>query len=275
MSETNDTIAQLVRRHDPDRYFSALFAPADLRPHLLTLYAFNHEIARVAETVRQPFMGEIRLEWWRETLQGARDGMPRNHVVARALAELLAAHQLPSGLFDALFDARRFDSSEETFSDWTALESYCDATSGNLMRLAACLLGGDGDSLAREAGVAYAMAGLIRAMPFHAARHKVYLPQDLLAAVGLSPEQIMTGNFGVKVKAAVSQTALKAREHWLAARRMTVPRALLPAFLPVVLVPLYLKRSLRKGFDPLRHGADVPQHRKQMALLAAAFRKRL
>ena len=27
MSEPQDTIAQMVRRHDPDRYFSALFAP--------------------------------------------------------------------------------------------------------------------------------------------------------------------------------------------------------------------------------------------------------
>jgi phytoene synthase len=277
MSETHDTIAQLVRRHDPDRYFSALFAPAELRPRLLTLYAFNHELVRVAETVRQPLMGEIRLEWWRETLQGARDGAPRNHVLARAMAELFAAHWLPTELFDALMDARRFDSSSETFADWTALESYCDATSGNLMRLAACVLGSkkEGDDLAREAGTAYAMAGLIRALPFHAARHKVYLPQDLLTVVGLSPEQIMTGNFDVKVKAAVSQAVLKAREHWLAARRLRVRRALLPAFLPGALVPLYLKRAGRKGFDPLKQSGDVPQHRKQMTLLAAALRRRL
>ena len=277
MSEPHDTIAQMVRRHDPDRYFSALFAPAELRPQLLTLYAFNHEIVRVAETVRQPLMGEIRLEWWRETLQGARDGVPRKHVVAQAMAELLARHRLPPALFDALLEARRFDSSDETFADWTALESYCDATSGNLMRLAGNVLGGgeEGEDMAREAGIAYAMAGLIRALPFHAARHKVYLPQDLLTAVGLSPEQIMTGNFDVKVKAAVSQAVLKAREHWLAARNLRVRRALLPAFLPATLVPLYLRRAIRKGFDPLKHTADVPQHRKQMALLAAALRRRL
>jgi len=277
MNKAHDTIAQMVRSSDPDRYFSALFAPEVQRPHLLTLYAFNHEIARVAETVRQPLMGEIKLEWWRETLQGAREGAPRDHWLARAMAELLSAHRLPSSLFDAILDARRFDSTDETFADWTALESYCDATSGNLMRLAARILGGEaeGDALAREAGIAYATAGLIRALPFHAARHKVYLPKDLLAAVGLSPEQIMSGNFDIKVKAAVAQTALKAREHWLAARTMRVRRQLLPAFLPAALVPLYLRRSVRRGFDPLKHSGDVPQHRKQMALLGAALRKRV
>ena len=277
MSEAHDNIAQSVRRFDPDRYFSALFAPVELRRHLMTLYAFNHEIARVAETVRQPLMGEIRLEWWRETLQGARDGVPRNHGLARALTELLVTHQLPFALFDAILEARAFDSSDETFADWTGLEAYCEATSGNLIRLATRILGGgeECDAAAREAGIAYAMAGLIRALPFHAARHKVYLPQDLLAAVGLSPAQIITGNFDLKVKAAVMQMALKARGHWIATRKSRVRRVLLPAFLPAALVPLYLKRALRKGFDPLKNTGDVPQHRKQMALLAAAVRRRI
>ena len=41
---------------------------------LFALYAFNHEVARVAETVREPMLGAIRLEWWRETVEGAREG---------------------------------------------------------------------------------------------------------------------------------------------------------------------------------------------------------
>jgi phytoene synthase len=275
MTEVFETIAQTVRRVDPDRYFSALFAPEPARVHLMTLYAFNHEVARVAETVRQPLMGEIRLEWWRETLDGARKGTPRNHAVARALAELFGAHPLPAELFDAILDARAFDSSAEMFADWSAAERYCDATSGNLMRLAARILGGEQDAMAREAGTAYALAGFVRALPFHAARHKVYLPQDLLGAVGLLPDQIMAGTFDVKVKAAVAQAVLKAREHYLAAKNLVGSRELLPAFLPAALVPLYLRRAGRRSFNPLRHSTDVPQHRKQMRLLVAAMRRKL
>ena len=277
MTDLEQSIAQTVRRADPDRYFSALFAPAAVRPHLMTLYAFNHEVARVAETVRQPMMGEIRLEWWRETLESARSGVPRNHGVARALAELFAARAVRFELFGAILDARVFDSSTEPFADWNAAESYCDATSGNLMRLAVGILGGGGetDQLAREAGIAYAITGFIRALPFHATRHKVYLPQDLLGLVGLSPDQIMAGTFDVKVKAAVHQTALKAREHFLAARRLRAPGALLAAFLPAALVPLYLRRASRRWFNPLRYSGEVPLHRKQVALLAAAMRRRI
>ncbi|HLJ53144.1 MAG TPA: phytoene/squalene synthase family protein [Rhizomicrobium sp.] len=277
MSDPHETIEQTVRRVDPDRYFSALFAPAAARRHLLTLYAFNHEIARVAETVRQPMMGEIKLEWWRETLEGARSGSPRDHALARALTELFAAYRLPVNLFDAILTARAFDSTPDLFANWAEVENYCDQTSGNIMRLAAQILGGAeaGDAIAREAGTAYAIAGLIRSLRFHAARHKVYLPQDLLGAVGLLPDQIMAGKFDEKVKAAIAQTILKAAEHFHAARLLVPPRALLPAFLPAALVPLYLRRAKRRSFDPLKHSGDVAQHRKQLALLRAALRRRL
>jgi hypothetical protein len=39
----------------------------------------------------------------------------------------------------------------------------------------------------------------------------------------------------------------------------------------VALVPVYLKRALRKAFDPLKNTGDVPQHRKQMTLSPRRF----
>src|ERR1700754_910231 len=91
-----------VRAADPDRYFSALFAPAAARPYLFALYAFNHDVARVAETVREPMLGAIRLEWWRETVEGAQKGVPRNLDVALGLAALFRAFPLALGDFEAI-----------------------------------------------------------------------------------------------------------------------------------------------------------------------------
>ncbi|HEY0301715.1 MAG TPA: squalene/phytoene synthase family protein [Rhizomicrobium sp.] len=268
-------IDELVRRSDPDRYLSALFAPADRRPHLLALYAFNVEIARVADTVREPMMGEIRLEWWRETLAGARAGLPRNHDVARALAALLARVDLPAELFEAMIVARSFDASSEAFADRAAVEAYCDATSGNLMRLAARILGGEADIAAREAGIAYALAGILRSLPHHAARHKLFLPLDLLGVVGLTPQEIFHGGGREKLKAVVNQMALWAAEHLTKARALRVQKDLLPALLPASLVPLFLRRVTRRNADPLLRAAEVPVHRRQMRLLSAAMRRRL
>jgi phytoene synthase len=265
-AELANRLAQSVRAADPDRYFSVLFAPAPLRPVLFALYAFNHEVARIAETVREPMLGAIRLEWWRETVEQAAKGAPRNHDVARGLAALFAAHKLEPAVLEGIIAARAFDASAEQFADFAALEDYLDATGGALMRAGCIILGGD-PAIARPAALAYGLAGLLRSLPFHNNRHKLYLPLDLLSALHLTPDEVFITKGDPRIAAAVRQTALRARDHFLAARRGPRPRAAMPALLPAALVPVYLRR-----LSQLR---DVSIHRRQMALLSAAMKKRL
>jgi phytoene/squalene synthetase len=264
-------LGALVRAADPDRYFSALFAPAASRPFLLALYAFNAEVARVAESVREPMLGAIRLEWWRETAEGAAKGAPRNHDVAQGLAALFTQTRLSLEEFEALIQARAFDSSADTIADFAALENYLDMTSGRIMRLAAQVLGADEGQAARitkDAARAYGLAGLLRALPFHNQRHKLYLPLDLLSALELTPEQFfhLEPN-DARLAAARRQGALKARDYFRAACKAPRAREALAAILPAALVPVYVRRVVR--------GREVPIHRRQMALLSAAMKKRL
>jgi phytoene synthase len=257
-------LAAEVRASDPDRYFSALFAPSAARPFLFALYAFNHELTRVAETVREPMLGSIRLEWWRETVESARKGTPRNLDVAKGLAAVFHVHPLPLTDFEALIAARAFDANAERFADLAALERHIDATGGALMRLALRILGGD-PVRAREPALAYGLAGLLRSLGFHNARHKLYMPLDLLAAVGLAPEMFFDLHGDPRVDAVAHQLALRAQDHFFAARKTGKPGAGLAAILPAALVPVYLRKL----------GREVPIHRRQMALLAAAMKKRL
>ncbi len=276
MADPFSECAQTVRAADPDRFFSALFAPESLRPHLYALYAFNHELARVAESVREPILGAIRLEWWRETVEAAKKGAPRRHYVAEALAHTFSHFDLPLDMFEAMIAARGFASDASTFPDFAALESHADATSGTLMRLALRILGvGSRDAFAREAGIAYALAGTVRSFSFHTARHKLYLPMDILAAVNLTPEEIFASRRETEVKAILRQTALRARDRFLAARALGKVRMALPAILPAALVPLMVRKTMRPWFRPYRTPAQVSIHRRQMALLGAAMRNRL
>jgi len=171
---------------------------------------------------------------------------------------------LPLAAIEAIVAARTFDSSAEHFADFAALESYLDATGGGVMRLAAQILGGDPRPM-REAALAYGLAGLLRSRPFHNRRHKLYLPLDLLTALGLTPDEFFVLENDPRIGAAVRQTGLRARDHFLAARRGPRPRAALAAMLPAALVPVYLKWL----------GRAVPVHRRQMALLGAAMKQRL
>ena len=267
----------IVRRADYDRYLAALFARTQVRPQLFALYAFNYEVAKTAESVSQPMLGHIRLQWWRESIEELYAGKPRDHEVVHALGEALRAHDLPRTLFDGLIDARENDLEETPFAGMASLESYADASSGNVMRLAARILGA-GDTLdgaARHAGIAYALTGLLRALPHHAARRRLMLPIHLLSAVGLFPENVFAGGASAALTRVVAQIANSARAHLVAARAMDVPRRFLPALLPAALAPLYADALTRCGFNPFRDVVDIPIYRRQLAMLRAMIRARI
>jgi phytoene/squalene synthetase len=273
-SDPFESVEALVKRVDCDRYLAVLLAPPDSRPHLFALYALNYEVAKTAENVSQPVMGQIRLQWWRDAVAEIYAGTERRHEVVQPLAVTIRERDLPQALFEALIDARESDLDEAPFADWASVEAYADATSGNLMRLAARVLGaGAGlDEAARDAGIGYALAGLLRALPFHAAQRRLMLPAEAMRAVSLSQEQIFTGIMDDKVTALFASVATRVRRHQQAAKKFRVARAHLPALLPAALVRVYLKRMTRTGFDPFRDSTDVPVHRRQLAMLAAMVR---
>ena len=109
MAEIASYCAQLLRRQDADRYLTALFAPADRREDLFALYAFNLEVARAREVVSEPFMGLIRLQWWRDAIAEIYQGRARAHEVVRPLAAAIAEHSLDRTLFERLIESRERD----------------------------------------------------------------------------------------------------------------------------------------------------------------------
>ncbi|MEJ2028057.1 MAG: squalene/phytoene synthase family protein, partial [Limibacillus sp.] len=83
LAEDYNYCAAEVRRFDHDRYLSLLLAAEPLRRSLLAIYAFNLEIARTAESVSEPMIGQIRLQWWRDSIEGLYGGAPRRHAGTR------------------------------------------------------------------------------------------------------------------------------------------------------------------------------------------------
>src|SRR3546814_10175603 len=89
-----------------------------------------------AEVVSEPMIGRIRLQWWRECLDGIYDGAARQHEVVQPLAEAIAARQLPRALLEAIIDARELDLDAEPPARLEALRGYVEGTSTSLVRLA-------------------------------------------------------------------------------------------------------------------------------------------
>jgi phytoene synthase len=255
----------LVRAHDPDRWLAGLFAPAKARPHLAALHAFNFEVARLREIVSDPLPGEVRLQWWRDALQGEARGDVRANPVADALIETIQRFRLPRQAFCDLIEARIFDLYDDPMPAIADLEGYCGETSSALIRLA-CLVLVDGEEpggaeAAGHAGVAYAVTGLLRAFPYHARRGQVFLPADVMARAGLAREDVLAGHDGPPLRAALAELRTLARRHLAEtrARRAEIRGNIAPAFLPVALVQGWLDRMERPDYDPFRSLVAIPR----------------
>jgi phytoene synthase len=253
----------LVERLDRDRYLSSLFAPPAEREDLFALYAFNQEVAKTAEVVSEPMIGQIRLQWWRESLDGIYEGRPRQHEVVQPLARAVAARALPRDLLETIIDARAFDLDPAPPADFETLRVYAEGSSTTLLRLALRVLGAE-DGASRQAaeqlGPAWAYLGLLRALPLHARQKRCYLPADLCAAAGVDLQEVFELRSGPALRQVCGVLVSAAAEHLAAARRPAakVPRAALPALLPARLADLYLKRLRRAGNDPFAAAVQAP-----------------
>lgn len=267
-----------LRDGDKDRWLANLFAPAECRPALAALYAFNHDIVGVRGRVHEPMAGEIRLQWWREAIEGGRSGEVAGHPVALALVDAVARCKLPRKALTDLIEARIFDLYDDPMPSQADLDGYCGETSSALFRLAGLILadGRDpgGADAAGHAGVAAGVVAILRALPWTSARGQIYLPADLLARHGVTRDDIVGRRDTPALRDALKELRDLAHEH-LAAMRAGVG-ALAPearaALLPAFLCPAYLARMERAGYAPFAEPVELPQWRRQWILWRAARR---
>jgi phytoene synthase len=217
------------------------------------------------------------MQWWTDALEDAARGDVQAHPVADAFLDTTARFALPRRAFAALIEARRFDLYDDPVPDMTALISYCDATASCLFRTAAKILAAQAaDETAHYAGIAYAVTGLLRALPLHLARGQCFVPADLLARHGASPTDLIAGQNTKGVRAALAELRSLAREHLAEARNSlpSVARAARTAFLPLAVLPVYLAALDRRDYDPFTV-TEVPQWRRQWQLWRASRSGRL
>lgn len=202
----------LVRRHDPDRFLASLQMKPAARPALWALYAFNHEIARTREVVTETTIGLMRLQWWRDALAGIyAGGTVFENEILPALAQTIKAYDLPQELFNDLLSAREFDLENTQPSSLDRLCHYAGLTNAPLMRLALQVNGEEeADDVLDAAAQAYGLVGLLRAVPFHAAQQRCYMPADLMAEHGIREQDLYGGRPGESFTAVTGAIGRKA-----------------------------------------------------------------
>jgi phytoene synthase len=264
----------LVREADRDRYLAALFAPEAKRGALYALAAFGIELARVRELAREPMPGEIRLQWWREVVDGKRDGEARANPVAAALLEAIETHGLARDRLQAMIDARGFDLYDAPFDSIADWERYAEETDGVVVGSTMTVLAGPqaaDPEIAARAGRALAGLTVLQRLPLHLSRGQCYVPLEILGHFGAKIEDALAGRITPEWRAALAEFRLRIRRDLDAAAGLTgrVPESALPALLPCALVRPLLKVMEKDRYDPLRP-EELPQWRRQWLIWRAA-----
>ncbi len=247
--------AEQVERFDNDRYLCSAFAAPARREGLLSLFAFNLEVARIREQVREPLLGQIRLQWWRETIEQIYRGATPSHPVAASLTQTVRSFDLTANHFERYLEGRERDLEAAAPDDLAALESYAEQTAASLSALALQVLGSGDEATAtamRHVAIAWALIGLLRAVPFHARARRVYLPTALNRSAGLDVFALFEKGSVPGLSQVVEAVATVAWEHLKAARaqRGRIARSALPALLVATLADHYLAQLRRCNYDP-------------------------
>ncbi len=237
------SLGPLVRRHDPDRYLCALFAPAAHREALFTLYAFNHELARACEVTREPGLALIRLQWWREVVEGAQ----RNHEVASSLHDAVSSGALQAETLLAMVDARETEA-EAAFPTLAAWQAWLDGGAGSLAVAAAQALGAPPavHGRMRDLGSGFGLAGQLRNLAALAATGRCLLPQDVLEQHALSADAILAGVKSAALLPVLSHLAQAGLS------RLGQPQPCGRAWIAAGLPAVFARRDLRRSDPPAR-----------------------
>jgi phytoene synthase len=242
-----------LRRHDPDRFLTTLFPPAERREALITLFAFNHEIARAREVTSQTLLALMRLQWWREVVEGE----AKQSDVATPLFGLIADGTLERETLLGMIDAREAEV-DGGFATLAAWQDWLLAGAGGVAVAAGQVLGLRDKAVSeglRLRGAAYGAAGLLRSRFALAAQGYAPWPADLLGAQGLIAEDAAARPTDERLRPVLLRLRAEG-ESWLAAARRSppLPRVAVAAALPAVLAARDLKRPIDQGAGPRGFG---------------------
>lgn len=249
MIQAEQNLIEQVRGGDYERFLAIQLAPRATRGALYAIVALNIELARIAETVSEPLMGHIRLAWWREALEEIQAGKkPRSHPVVLALAELYTDHAEVFPLLQQMIDARAADLDTSLLADDAAWRDYCNNTAAALHFAMAIVLDAQAAKafapMIRAEGQAYAMLGLVRAIPYqhsHGWLRFPHAPLNALSITTLEPSA-MLNTYVKQVSEAASEGLGHAR----------YPCSLRPILALRRLATLHAKELMRVDYDPYR-----------------------
>ena len=198
-----------------------------------------------------------------------------------ALRDTIDRFGVPEQPFQDLVSGMEMDVSGHRYATFADLQLYCDRVAGTVGLLLCPVLGTSdprAPGAAADLGRAMQLTNILRDVREDLARGRVYLPEDELAAFGLTREDLMAGTVDERWRAFMASQIARARVYYARAatgvRWLTGPGTQRMVKLMGALYGGILGDIEARGYDVFSARAHVPLSTKLRTVVATLLRPR-
>ena len=183
---------EFARAHHESFPVASHFVPAEIRPHLIALYAFARAADDFADEPEYEGRRDEALDAWHDELHRCFHG-EATHPVFVALQDTIDKRGLPLPPFEDLLAAFRMDMEVRRYSTFTTLRAYTARSAEPVGRLLLALFGYRDPELVRfadEISTALQLTNFWQDVAADAARDHIYVPSEDLHFFGVTEAEL-------------------------------------------------------------------------------------
>lgn len=203
-------VERVTRREAKNFAYGIMVLPRAKRRAIAAIYAFARRVDDVADGSLAPAEKRAELESLRAALD---EPHPSDDPMLVALADARARYGIPDSALSALVDGGLQDTEQSRYADFGELRGYCEKVAGAVGLACLPVYGSRDVDRARTLGVALQLINIVRDVREDWELGRVYLPQDELAAHGVSEDDIAHGRLTPAWRALMASQATRARTH--------------------------------------------------------------
>ncbi|MFL5921538.1 MAG: phytoene/squalene synthase family protein [Gaiellaceae bacterium] len=206
VAEAYAEVERLTRREARNFAYGIRLLPPEQRRAICAVYAFARRVDDIAD-------GELPVKAKRARLQELRAALdaPSADAMFVALADARSRFAIPDEPLYDLVAGGLQDTEQDRYADFGELHGYCRRVAGAVGVACVAVYGSDDVERAETLGVALQLINIIRDVREDWELGRVYLPQDELAAYGVTEEDIAEGRAGPEWQALMAFQASRAR----------------------------------------------------------------
>ena len=266
-------IEQRIRSTSASFFWSMRLLPGPRRKAIQALYVFCREVGDIADGEGSRTLKLQLLADWRDQIALLYAGRPQ-HLVARALRDAIERFDLRCEDFLAIIDGVKIDLSADIRApSLEQLDLYFEQTTVAASRIALRIFGAapsDANRVAAPLGRGMQLTGILRDLAHDAARHRLYLPRELLRAHGIFATMPSYVSAQPALPRVCNALAERAAVHFTEAERAIGARPIWAALATAAVLSSYrklLKALVTRGWTRLDEPVHIPAWRQTVLLI--------